>query len=281
MPPCGAFPTHAVIDSVKLTKKVFGEARAARLLARFCKARSQHENHPRRGGIIPAVPAPVTADRLATRPRARLIVALALVAVAACSSRPAARHVEPVPTAAPADGGLRPPAAFAGIADRAKRSQALFVEASRVLLHARCVNCHPPDDVPRQGEASALHDPPVLRGKDDRGIPALGCATCHQDRNVEHARVPGAPDWHLAPPQMVWLGKSPAAICTQIKDPGRNGGRTLAMIQDHVAHDALVGWAWQPGAGRAPAPGTQAELGALVQAWIDTGAECPAEEVNP
>ena len=59
------------------------------------------------------------------------------------------------------------------------------------------------------------------------------------------------------------------------------GYLTLAQIQDHMAHDALVGWAWQPGAGRAPAPGTQAELGALVQARIDTGAECPVEEVKP
>jgi hypothetical protein len=47
-----------------------------------------------------------------------------------------------------------------------------------------------------------------------------------------------------------------------------------------MAHDALVGWAWRPGADRAPAPGTQAELGALIQAWIDSGAECPAEEVK-
>ena len=206
------------------------------------------------------------------------MVLLALAA-AACGGRPAA-PVPPGPVAEPPPGGLRAPAQFASIADRTQRSQALFTEASRVLTHARCVNCHPPDEMPRQGETHALHDPPVLRGADDRGIPALGCATCHQDRNVELSRVPGAPDWHLAPPQMVWLDRSPAAICVQIKDPARNGGRDLAKIQDHMAHDALVGWAWRPGAGRAPAPGTQAELGALVQAWIDTGAACPDEEIK-
>ena len=200
---------------------------------------------------------------------------------AACSSRPpAAPPVVPGPPPPVDASKLRPPAQFASIADRAARSQALFVEASHVLTHARCVNCHPPDDTPRQGDNHALHDPPALRGSADRGIPALGCNTCHQDRNVELARVPGAPEWRLAPANMAWLGKSPAAICGQIKDPARNGGRTLPQIQDHMAHDALVGWGWRPGADRAPAPGTQAELGALVQAWIDSGAECPAEEVK-
>lgn len=236
---------------------------------------------------MPAVPAPIPATPVPRGPRGSLVVLGSLVALAsACSGRPPAAQpvnpaLAPAATASPGSSdGLRPPSQFASIAGRTERSQALFVEASRVLTHARCVNCHPPDDMPRQGDGHALHDPPVLRGPADRGIPALGCETCHQDRNAELARVPGAPNWHLAPAQMVWLGKSPAAICALIKDPARNGGKTLAQIQDHVAHDALVGWAWRPGADRAPAPGTQAELGALVQAWIDTGAECP-EEVKP
>jgi hypothetical protein len=43
-----------------------------------------------------------------------------------------------------------------------------------------------------------------------------------------------------------------------------------------MAEDGLVGWGWQPGPGRTPAPGSQKELGELVKAWIDTGAHCPA-----
>ena len=39
--------------------------------------------------------------------------------------------------------------------------------------------------------------------------------------------------------------------------------------------DDLVAWGWQPGEGREPAPGSQKQLGALAQAWIDSGAECP------
>jgi len=53
-------------------------------------------------------------------------------------------------------------------------------------------------------------------------------------------------------------------------------GHTLRKIVDHMGKDELVGWAWKPGADRAPAPGTQAALGALVNAWADSGAVCPA-----
>lgn len=203
-------------------------------------------------------------------------LALVLV-VAACSSRAAAPSSAP-PTAAPpaAEGSrLRAPAAFAGIADPAQRSRAMFGEIGRVLTHARCVNCHPTDDVPRQGDAHAPHDPPVIRGPDDRGVVGMQCQTCHQDRNLEHARVPGAQGWHLAPLAMAWLGKSPGEICAQLKDPARNGGRTLAQIADHLGHDALVAWGWAPGGGRTPAPGSQAELATLFRAWIASGAVCP------
>ena len=65
-------------------------------------------------------------------------------------------------------------------------------------------------------------------------------------------------------------------ICEQIKDRARNGGRDMAALVQHMAEDALVGWAWAPGVGRAPAPGSQAEFGALVRAWADAGGYCPA-----
>lgn len=202
---------------------------------------------------------------------------IALLFLVACSSGTGGTATTPPPTALPevAPDRLRPVEAFASIADAPARSRALFAEASRVLLHPRCANCHPPDDVPRQGDAGAFHDPPVLRGDGDRGIVAMQCTSCHQDRNLPNARVPGAPDWHLAPIGMAWLGKSPTHLCEQIKDPARNGGKTLAQIQHHMTHDALVAWGWAPGHGRTPAPGTQQEFGALIRAWIETGAACP------
>ncbi|SNR37206.1 hypothetical protein [Puniceibacterium sediminis] len=61
-------------------------------------------------------------------------------------------------------------------------------------------------------------------------------------------------------------------IRAQIKDPERNGNRDLNEIQKHMAEDGLIGWSWEPGEGRTPAPGTQQVLGKLVQAWIDNGA---------
>jgi hypothetical protein len=74
---------------------------------------------------------------------------------------------------------------------------------------------------------------------------------------------------------MAWEGKSLGEICRQLKDKTRNGGRDLAMLQEHIAKDDLVAWGWNPGAGREPAPGNQELAGRLAQAWIDSGAECP------
>jgi hypothetical protein len=199
----------------------------------------------------------------------RLLAVVAVAAALPSRSTPAADASPP---------GLSAPAAFAGIADRSARSQALFGEVTRVLLHPRCLNCHPADDTPRQGDSAWRHDPPVVRGADDHGVPAMQCATCHQDRNLTHARVPGAPDWHLAPLSMAWMGRSAGEICAQLKDPQRNGGKTLEQIHRHTAEDALVAWGWEPGAGRTKAPGTQQEFAALVRAWIDTGAVCPPQE---
>lgn len=170
---------------------------------------------------------------------------------------------------------LRDAATFIDIADGPERSRALFMEASKVLLHARCVNCHPPDNSPRQGDAHEFHDPPITRGPDNTGVVGANCTSCHQDRNLELARVPGAPDWHLAPLEMAWLGRSPRQLCEQLKDPKRNGGKTLAEIVEHTAHDKLVAWGWNPGHGREPAPGTQAQFGKLMAAWAELGAQCP------
>ena len=59
--------------------------------------------------------------------------------------------------------------------------------------------------------------------------------------------VPGNPIWHLAPREMAWEGKTVGEICAQIKDPARNGGRSLASLVEHIGEDHLVGWAWAPG----------------------------------
>lgn len=160
------------------------------------------------------------------------------------------------------------------------RSIALFLDAARVIESPRCMNCHPATRSPTQGQDMHPHVPPLQAGMDGHGVAGLACSTCHQRANVATfgaaiASIPGHPHWALAPASMSWQGKTPAEICKQLKNPALNGGRTLAEIQEHVAKDSLVGWAWHPGAGRAPAPGTQEEFGKLIGDWIATGAACP------
>jgi hypothetical protein len=75
--------------------------------------------------------------------------------------------------------------------------------------------------------------------------------------------------------EMAWEGKTLAEICAQIKDPARNGNRSVDALIEHIGEDHLAGWAWAPGYGRQPAPGTQKEAGDLVEAWVHTGAVCP------
>jgi hypothetical protein len=164
---------------------------------------------------------------------------------------------------------------FSSISDTAARSVAIFTELGKVLTNLRCLNCHPAGDRPHQGDTGRLHQPPVERGADGFGLPALRCPICHQSVNFDPGGVPGNPVWHLAPREMEWEGKTLGEICAQLKDPARNGNRPLDALVDHIGEDHLVGWAWAPGYGRQPAPGTQKEAGALVEAWVKTGAVCP------
>ncbi|MFO1135839.1 MAG: Isoquinoline 1-oxidoreductase subunit [Rhodoblastus sp.] len=175
---------------------------------------------------------------------------------------------------------LRAPADFANIRDKTARSAQIFIEAGKVIQHPRCVNCHPAGDRPAQGDNGHPHEPPVVRGAADFGAPGMECTACHGAKNMaiptESIRsVPGNPAWKLAPLNMAWQGRTLADICRQIKDPARNGGRDLEKIRHHMADDDLVGWGWNPGEGRTPAPGTQKQFGELIRAWIDSGAACP------
>lgn len=151
-----------------------------------------------------------------------------------------------------------------------------------VFSHPRCASCHVEDDQPRwSGEhygGTRVHAFNVRRGEDGSGFgnPGLRCTTCHFESNssVLHG-PPGAHNWHLAPASMVWWEKSSAEICAQIKDPERNGNRTLEQVADHVRNDALVAWGWDPGPGREPAPGSAEETYLALQNWIAAGSPCP------
>lgn len=201
-----------------------------------------------------------------------VVTGVAALAVDAAVGTP---NVPVEPRAALAADSLRPVAAFANIAPPRARAESLFREMGKVLQHPRCVNCHPAGDVPLQTDSMRPHQPLVVRGASGHGAPGMGCETCHHMANYDAARVPGHPQWHLAPIEMAWQGKTLREICEQIKDRARNGGKTLAQLVHHLGEDSLVGWGWAPGVGRTPAPGTQKEFGALARAWADAGAHCP------
>ena len=153
-------------------------------------------------------------------------------------------------------------------------------EVYKVFSHPRCVNCHTPDERPRwsgkhYGEAR-YHGMNVRRGPDNMGMPAQRCSACHGEHNAEKLHgPPGAEVWLLAPKEMVWWQRSSAQICNQIKDPERNGGKTLEEVAEHVLKDKLVLWGWAPGKGREPAPGSAKETFDLLTKWTAEGAPCP------
>ena len=175
---------------------------------------------------------------------------------------------------------LSDPSAFAVIQDPAVRSRAIFSEMARVIESPGCMNCHPATDRPTQGNDRHQHIPFAGRGEGGVGVAGGACRECHGEAISQFRRalpIRAYPDIRVgvSPPSMAWQGKTPGEICRQIKDPGRNGGRSLELLHDHAAKDDLVAWGWHPGAGREPAPGTQELFGRLIQAWIDSGAECP------
>jgi len=119
----------------------------------------------------------------------------------------------------------------------------------------------------------------VKRGEGGLGVPDLRCTICHGAENLAKLHgPPGDKVWHLAPVEMVWWKKSSAEICEQIKDPERNGDRTLEEVAVHVRDDGLVAWAWawDPGPGCEPAPGSAQETHDLLVKWTAEGAPCPA-----
>jgi hypothetical protein len=207
------------------------------------------------------------------RRRSRSLVAGLLLLAAATASAAAAAAA----TAAATAGG---PATPARDGSRAA-ALAAFDTVRAVLQHPRCQNCHIPGDAPLQFDAGIAHAQHVQRGPEGNGVPGLPCSTCHAASNPPAsygAHVPpGAPNWRLPSPRqkMVFIGLPPAALCATIKDRQRTGGRDLAAMLDHVSHDKLVAWGWDPGVGRAPVSIPHDVFVASFKTWIEGGAPCP------
>ncbi len=170
------------------------------------------------------------------------------------------------------------PAAPARRAPDAASSREAFLQVYKVFTSPRCQNCHPSGDSPLQGDDSHSHLQNVKRGRDGHGVYGMRCDACHQTSNLSGEHMPpGNPKWALPASEhkMVFVGRTPAELCRQLKDPKQTGGRSLAQLLEHVSSDDLVGWGWNPGDGRALPPLSRADTVAQMKLWTDGGAACP------
>lgn len=164
------------------------------------------------------------------------------------------------------------------------RGLELWSKIHQVLSHPRCANCHVgPDHVPmwsdaEYGAVARPHGMNINAGKSRDGAEYLACTTCHTQHNSDTPHgPPGSAIWKLPAVERQWFGKSSAEICDQIKDPVRSGKPSIEAVAKHIREDELVGWGWEPGPGRTPAPYSVNELADFVEQWNSNGAPCPVK----
>ncbi|SHJ06169.1 hypothetical protein [Wenxinia saemankumensis] len=166
---------------------------------------------------------------------------------------------------------------------------AAFDRIHAVVSSPRCANCHVgPDNIPRWDGLGLGEDVPhgmnVTAGDSRIGVETLLCSTCH--RTVEDGPIAerGAPphvttDWRLAPVEMQWHGRTAEEICAQLSDPDTNGGRDWIELAEHLdedgGHGGFIAFGFDPGPGRAPAPGTLQEHIDDMLTWGAAGQPCP------
>lgn len=163
--------------------------------------------------------------------------------------------------------------------DEDEESVIAFNKMMDVLTHQRCVNCHPSDNVPKQGEDRHAHRFGITRFN---GEGATNCNTCHQASNNAYSGVPGAPEWALAPHKMQWEGLTRIEIAQSMMNRENNGNRSADDIMHHLTEHELVLWAWTPGVDaegkpRELPPVPKEEYIAAVKKWIELGAVIPEE----
>lgn len=162
------------------------------------------------------------------------------------------------------------------------QSRAAFNTMMDVITHPRCINCHPNDNVPKQGDDSHPHTFGITRGIEGSGFEATSCITCHQTENNGYSGVPGAPHWSLAPASMGWQGLSRNEIAAQMLDVKTNGGKNHEELITHMTEDELVLWAWKPGIDangmqRELPPVSEDDFKSAVKEWFKNGAIIPSE----
>jgi hypothetical protein len=162
---------------------------------------------------------------------------------------------------------------------------AAWQQVYSVLIHPRCINCHTAGNYPQQSDDRHRHFANVVRGPADKGVPALQCATCHQESNADVTGVPGAHDWHLAPLSMKWQDAkdnilSSSEICKVVTDKSKNHNLDGPGLLRHHTVEPLVLWSFQPGRGidgnmRSLPPLTHEQFVEATRKWVEAGTPCP------
>ena len=74
---------------------------------------------------------------------------------------------------------------------------------------------------------------------------------------------------------MVFEKRTPVQLCRQLLDKKQNGNMTAEQVLDHVSHDPLVLWGWNPGEDRSRPPLSHEEFVRSVKEWVGNGGACP------
>ena len=206
----------------------------------------------------------------------RLLIAVFAVAVSS-----------PLLYAADGETKINPPAAGTVTEEQGLQAWSRVYE---VASHPRCANCHtgesdrPMWSGPAYGKTRP-HGMNIRAGASRIGAEHLLCSTCHtttsevkeQANDTAHAAPKVAMAWRLAPPEADWFGRTSRQICEQLRDPKQNGDRTMLELAEHLDHDLILHWAWNPGGGREPAPYSLHEHIDDLLIWGVAGFPCPSE----
>ena len=157
-----------------------------------------------------------------------------------------------------------------------------------VASHPRCANCHTgPSDRPMWSGPSygktRPHGMNIQAGQSRIGAEHILCSTCHTTKDEDwdnanampHSAPRVAMSWQLAPIEAHWFGRTSIEICEQLRDPDLNGGRDMLELAEHLDHDLILHWAWEPGGGREPAPYSLQEHVDDILIWGVAGMPCP------
>jgi len=188
--------------------------------------------------------------------------------------------------AADSDIKINPPAEGSVTAEQGLEAWSRIFE---VASHPRCANCHtgasdrPMWSGPAYGKTRP-HGMNIRAGNSRIGAEFLLCSTCHttsketseNDNNIAHAAPRVAMAWRLAPVEADWFGRSSLQICEQLSNPELNGDRTMLELAEHLDHDLILHWAWNPGGGREAAPYSLQEHIDDILAWGVAGYPCPS-----